>query len=263
MSNLVKRRFSIFLLLGIIIMVISFIVISRTRLNDQPNSADAPDSTTDIECYTAPAKKCIVLLTTCARRADGQDEARIHLYETQIRQWLERTSLTIVVVESSNTGFPNLPPHPRLVVLAFDDHVPSGSSSTISEWVSMQYAIDAYLRNHTKPDDYILKVTGRYFLDGVEAHANAIVADATSPSIFVQTHGGLGWRNSEYFLMTFSNFQVFVQSHFLHSCQAKLMEQCLADFIRDKTIGVLGPYPNMIPRGGLGDVLTELWVASP
>ena len=92
--------------------------------------------------------------------------------------------------------------------------------------------------------NYILKVTGRYFLKGIEYHLKKV----TDVDIVLQKHCKTNWQNSEYF-----GGKREVISNFIETVLDKgLMEERLYDFIvKNKlTFKRIGPFPNNIRRGG-------------
>ena len=93
------------------------------------------------------------------------------MYENIIKLWLEKTNFNIVIVENSGSSF-NLPINNRLEVLSFkypekdkiilDNMIAKGQH----EMYSLQYACNN--SNLIKKCDYVIKVTGRYFIPQLE-----------------------------------------------------------------------------------------------
>lgn len=118
--------------------------------------------------------KWAVLITSCVNlnqsdRDLNQNSSLIadyrkNLYINKITKWLTYTKLPIYVVESSGYNFSEIK-HDRLVVFSF-----TGSeylNSSFAEAKSIEYALeklDAIDNDYT----HILKVTGKYYLDGIE-----------------------------------------------------------------------------------------------
>jgi len=90
-------------------------------------------------------------------------EYRKKLYTSVINRWLTYTNFKIYVVESSNYSFNEIN-HERLTVFAFDGEPLPNSS--LAEKNSILYALDK-LKNYDDDYTHILKVTGKYFLDGI------------------------------------------------------------------------------------------------
>eukprot|EP01083_Nonionella_stella_P114422 338330_1 len=111
----------------------------------------------------------VVLITTCRKRSDP-DSTLAHeaLYKKQIVRWVEKSNLPIFVVESSGIGFPELEKkYTNLHVITTT--ITEQKTSSISEALSMLEAVkrmedyDIYQNRR-----YIMKVTGRYFLEGAK-----------------------------------------------------------------------------------------------
>ena len=105
-------------------------------------------------------------------------ETRKNIYIKSIRQWLEKTNFPIVVVDNSNYNFPELNIEKELYkgrfeIISFDgttkkhcEKIIEKDSKGIYELFSIIYAYENsfLLRNL----DYIIKVTGRYFIPNLE-----------------------------------------------------------------------------------------------
>lgn len=148
--------------------------------------------------------KWIILLTMCVKpnqqdrntneNIDDVVNYRKELYKSVIRRWLEYTNFKIYVIESSNYNFDEIK-HDRLKVFAFDGEPQLNSS--IAEAKSIVYALDK-LKNEDQDYTHILKVTGKYFLDGVVQTLSVIPDDY---DIYTQQHINNDWRqiNTEYY----------------------------------------------------------------
>ena len=185
----------------------------------------------------------IILLTTSVSNCSNtikDTKYRINLYTLQILKWLEKTNFIIVVIESSGYNFPHIN-HERLYKFTFIFKRPLNSSS--------QYEANSilYVLNEIKDTKYynecthILKVTGRYFLDGIENHLNSKPQDK---DLYLQKHrdNNIMWQNSEYYgirKQLFNNFLVSVK-------EIGLMEHKLWDFSINKSGCHIGYFKNNI-----------------
>ena len=104
---------------------------------------------------------------------------RKNTYFKSIKQWLEKTNLKICVVENSGYTFPELDEYlkiyeDRFEIITFDEikhppelkHYVYNNSKGASEIFAINYA---YKNTKFKSSiDFIIKVTGRYFIDSFE-----------------------------------------------------------------------------------------------
>lgn len=107
-----------------------------------------------------------ILLTCCTRRerdSPADTERRIDMHTTVIRDWLEKTSLPIYIIESAGYPFDEFR-GTRLKVISFKQDKET-TCSTQMESDSILYAL-----RHSDIMSYrnILKVTCKYFLEGIE-----------------------------------------------------------------------------------------------
>ena len=187
---------------------------------------------------------------------NDQDEIkfRTELYKTQIQKWLDNTKYHIFVVESSNnkdliSGIND--PDGRLSYYFFsiDKKI---SSSSVGEYESIKYALKNMKENEEyKKCKYVLKVTGRYFLDGIE---NVINKVEKNKDMYLQIHRTGDYQNSEYFGMKKALLSDFIDFFNVN----KLMEVNLYKFSIDKDYVLFGPFKNDVQRGGDKIVLTQL-----
>lgn len=107
-------------------------------------------------------------------------QARIDTYNKSIRQWLNNTSLNIVVVENSGYEFKELYMElakykNRFEIISFKEdsleeslYLRGNCDKGASELFSINYAYkNSKLLNKT---DFIIKITGRYFINGMESY---------------------------------------------------------------------------------------------
>jgi hypothetical protein len=174
------------------------------------------------------------------------------IYETQIKRWLTETTLPIFVVESTGYYFPSIK-HERLVVLTFEYDVRGAIliDTTKAEAKSIQHAIKQLENNKLyQSSEYVLKVTGRYFLEDIEEKLHI----HKGYDMYLQKHRNdqIKWQNSEYY-----GIRRELLSEFVHGVK-ELMEHHLYNFSQTRNWTTLGPFPNKIPRGGDKVMLPDL-----
>ena len=145
-----------------------------------------------IERFESESPWCI-LLTTCVKRANASPEKTqelLNLYKRSIDLWL-KTDLPIVVVDSSDYEFKEYN-NTRLKVCRFMSK--ETGSSSIAEAESILYAMRC---KHTQKYKNIIKITGRYYIDGF----NDILNGVGEHDLYVQhiNNPVLEWQNSEIF----------------------------------------------------------------
>ena len=206
----------------------------------------------NIKDFTIKIQNWIILLTTAVNNHNNtliDTEYRKKLYNDQIVKWLNNTSYTIIVVESSGYDFPI--EHERLIKISFKIKEEI-FCSTQSESISIKYALD-YIKNthYYNVCTHILKVTGRYYLEGIETYFNTI---SSNKDLYLQNHRNdeIKWQNSEYYGIKKQLFLTFLES------VNKLMEHSLYDFSLVNTYCQIGYFKNNIPRGGDNMVISEL-----
>jgi len=149
---------------------------------------------------------CVLLTMAidCIKYADNDShnhkEERELLYKNQLRLWLAETNLHIFIVEStgnSNTFDEFVKEYPeRLIVIGFSaKELTNSYSSSELELLSLKEAMKV-LNNENF--DYILKVTGRYYLPHVEYSLKFATNDV---DIYKQHHCNpkINWQNTEYY----------------------------------------------------------------
>jgi len=139
-----------------------------------------------VACMENISPKCTILLT-CTVNVGSQvgnlyqknKKDRLGVYLKSIRRWLNETALTVVVVENSGYTFPELKHERkkfcrRLEIITFLEgnhtHAAYLSTATSKGWHEF-YAINMAMRYSCvlRKSDFIVKVTGRYFVPGLEA----------------------------------------------------------------------------------------------
>jgi hypothetical protein len=192
-----------------------------------------------------------VLLTMCFQR-DSVESTEQHkaLYETVIKKWLAGTELPIFVIETS--GYQLNFRHKRLWYFTFDD---PQRKTVVSSTILEANALDRAVRElkelpEARDITHILKVTGRYFLEGVEEQLSRH-AVLCSPVLLLQTHRNeaIKWQNSEYYGIRKDALDFLV--HRVLQSNNELMEHSLFTLSTFLGYTFLGPgFTNSQPRGG-------------
>jgi hypothetical protein len=244
---------STFVIIFIVIAVGVGIVYYMKNWNNNESNENFEDATEQ----SPNTNKWVVLLTMCVNPLNKGDESimeqRRELYETQIQKWLEKTSLPIFAVESSDNGDflkEIADKNERLTYYEFGAN--EGVSSSVGEFKSLKYALENMKENDDyKNSTHILKVTGRYFLEDFENKAGSLEQDK---EMYLQTHRIPNFQNSEYFGMKKSIMDEFVDKFDM----SILMEDNLYKFSSDKEYVVFEPFENSVARGGDNLVLQKL-----
>ena len=128
--------------------------------------------------------KCCILLTMYI----GNDESRRKIYENNVKRWLEETNLEIFTVDSSGKYINQT--NPRLHQFSFNQNTDFvASNPSIYEKNSILYALD-YFCNDILKFDMIFKVTGKYFIPGIEKKFKYIPSNA---EIVLQNRTDTAW----------------------------------------------------------------------
>lgn len=103
--------------------------------------------------------------------------------------------------------------------------------------------------------EYILKVTGRYFLPNIRWHLR-FLSKTPSYDLLLQTHRNdqIRWQNSEYYVIRRTLLEPFLRMVYIEG----LMEHKLYEFSNTKHYRSIGPFRNTVPRGG--DKLVIAWL---
>jgi len=107
---------------------------------------------------------------------------RLNDYLKSIGNWIQKTSLKIIVVENSGYPFNQFKNDNRFEIISFDEsqlpeagYLKGNSSKGASELFSINYAIKN--SKLITPDDFIIKITGRYFIPEFEEYLSKINLD--------------------------------------------------------------------------------------
>ncbi len=186
----------------------------------------------------------IVLLTTAVNLNNDVNDIKKRkiIYSNQIGNWLTKTNMHIFVVESSGYGFPQLN-HDRLTKIT--TKLPKMKSSSQSEAASILYALNEIKDNeHFKNCSYILKVTGRYFLDNIE---NTLKNITPNLDVYLQIHKSFKSQNTEYYGIKKELLKTFMETVLDGEMEQKFYDFILLNRLKEQNIG---PFKNYIRRGG-------------
>ena len=202
-----------------------------------------------IEGFEGEQPYCI-LLTTCVRRAGATPEKTqelLTLYKRSIDLWL-KTDLPIIVVDSSDYEFKEY--EGRLKVCHF--MAKETVSSSISEAESILYATKC--RNTHKYKN-IIKITGRYYIDGFQDILNRL----GEHDLYVQhiNNPVIEWQHSEVFGFN----KKYAEDIFRPVLSGLTMEKRLWEVSHSKyDVVTFPPMPNVLKvvRGGDGLLVDPL-----
>ena len=205
------------------------------------------------EPFTSNPSNWVVLLTaTVSPKMSTKDESesRKKNYVTQINRWINETKLPIFVVENSGYTFDEIPKNNRFNVISFNLEK-SILSSSEGEKLSIEYAL-TQMKNYQEFQNcsHILKVTSRYYLNGIENTLNSLTNEE---DLYLQIHRITEFQNSEYF-----GIKKELMSDFLNSINNQLMEKALYDYSLTHSFKTIGPFENKIQRGGDGLVIDPI-----
>ena len=203
-----------------------------------------------IEGFESEEPWCI-LLTTCVKRVGATPEKTqelLSLYKRAIDLWL-KTDLPIIVVDSSDYEFKEYS-DTRLKVCHF--MAKEKVSSSISEAESILYAANC---KHTRKYNNIIKITGRYYIDGFQDNLNKM----GDHDVYVQhiNNPVIEWQNSEVFGFN----KKYTEDIFKPVLDGQTMEKRLWEVTHSKyTVGKFPEMPNVLKvvRGGDGLLVDPL-----
>jgi hypothetical protein len=140
-----------------------------------------------------------ILLTMCVNVKAGyaySAKDRLELYLKVVQRWLDNTTFDIYIVESSGYPFLEFNGNPRIKIYSFVSKSIfncRGCSATPYEAESILLAYSALnLSRYPK----FLKVTGKYYLPGIESLVKDIPEDA---QLYFQYRESYSQQNSEFF----------------------------------------------------------------
>lgn len=212
-----------------------------------------------ISDFSDEKNNTMILLMTCTKPylKSHEEAERRTLYTSVIEQWLTKTNLPIVVVDSSGEQFLKLKEdHPRLKTYSFElnehkikKHSLDPKSSSSLEAFSF---LKALKKLNSDPDferiTHIMKVTGRYYLENIEDKLNNTIRGA---DVYTQVHKSHmhHWQNTEYFILKKEYFEAFARKGLeVKEC----LETNFYNFIKENNLRevTFGPFPNNTRRGG-------------
>jgi hypothetical protein len=137
------------------------------------------------ERFTYKKNETCILLTTTVyintsdyKNDYNSPDSRLKIYTDSIDMWLNKTDRDIYVVESSNYNFPQYRDNPRVKVLTFK----SSNDIECKHCSATPYEAESILRAfyyfNLGSYENIIKVTGKYFIPGVEELIKNIPSDA-------------------------------------------------------------------------------------
>jgi hypothetical protein len=193
---------------------------------------------------------CCILLTTCVRRAGATPEKTqelLNLYKRSIDLWL-KTDLPIIVVDSSDYEFKEYEGRLKICHFMAKETV----SSSISEAESILYATKC--RNTHKYKN-IIKITGRYYIDGFQDILNRL----GEHDVYVQhiNNPVIEWQHSEVFGFN----KKYSEDIFRPVLSGLTMEKRLWEVSHSKyDVVTFPPMPNVLKvvRGGDGLLVDPL-----
>ena len=211
---------------------------------------------TTTENFTSK-NKYIVLLTMCVKpnqldrnvneNIDEVVNYRKVLYTSVINRWLKYTDFPIYVVESSGYSFDEIK-HERLHVFSFEGT--SLGNSSLAEANSILHALDK-LKDHDNDYTHILKVTGKYYLDGI---VNTLSTLPDDYDIYTQQHINNDWKqiNTEYYVI-----KKELYFDFANSCGPS-MESHMFEFSQNKNVMKIPQYFSNDVKRNDGNVIPNL-----
>lgn len=135
---------------------------------------------------------------------------RLNMYIKKINKWLNNTNLNIVVIENSGYDFINFYQSlhnnfkKRIEFISFDnDDIPLDDLNFLNKNVAKGqhelFAINyAYNKsNFIKQSNYIIKITGRYFIPELENILNNKLTEDNNFKILRQSKKWRGWNRCE------------------------------------------------------------------
>jgi hypothetical protein len=211
----------------------------------------------------------VVILTTCVTplaytKTDEEIKERKEGYEHSINRWMNETNLPIYVVESSGYGFDDLVEKykdtGRFFVYTFTPDKSVIISASVGECDSLVFCLKKMKETDIyQKSKYVLKVTGKYFLKGVEDILKNVPKDK---DLFLQKfrhNNDGGFQNSEYFGMKKENFEYFIQNNKITPLSS--MEKNLFDYSNiNNNWTTIGYFPNddKVKRDS-GHIMPELF----
>jgi len=206
--------------------------------------------------------KWVVVLTTSRTREDVVSSVMYaYIYIDSIVKW-SNLSLQLIVVENSGVGYPELANLTNLDVVVSNTSDEYAGSKSMQEASSLE-AVMEHMKNHPMrygKSTHLLKVTGRYFLEGIEESIKKL---PQGKDFYVQRHydANIKWQNSEYFGIRKELLPEVTSTVLLGDNEAETtMEHALWKVSRDHSFAIFDntDFHNEMPRGGDGLVFNPL-----
>ena len=135
----------------------------------------------------------IILTTSVTPNIPGRlhnQSVRLHLYLESIHQWLDNTSLPIVVLDSSNYEFHEIK-HPNFKYYSFNLDRKYGSQTHAEAYSIMKLYNSSMLLGC----EYIFKVTGKYFLPNIDTMLDLVPFNTDIIHTRTIQPIAMGWKN--------------------------------------------------------------------
>lgn len=196
-----------------------------------------------------------ILLTTCINTINGDINERLNLYLNVINEYLNKTNLSIYVVESSGYNFPEFKNNPRIIVHSFKSTREKVNSSVLEAESILSAINNLNLSNY----EYIIKITGRYYIPNLTKLINDIPENADL--FFQNKHDHVDkFQNSEIFGCKIK-YMYLICNQIIDN-DPVLFESVLYAFSLDKNF-VIYRFPEIklekpVTRGGDKMVMEEL-----
>ena len=148
--------------------------------------------------------KICILLTTCVNtnvnknHEKNSSDIRKNIYNSVINNYLNSTNINIYIVESSGYTFPEFQNNPRIFIYTFKEiNKPIVQGASFYESRSIIKAFNYFNLNKF---EYIIKITGRYFIPNIEKLIN---------NIPIGTDLIYQYKKNNFFLTYYQNCEIF------------------------------------------------------
>ena len=160
----------------ILIILIILILIQCSNYNSSSKFSSLSDICIILTCTVNVGKNIRVL-------AQKDSNERKQLYLNSINSWINYTPFNIIVVDNSGYTFPELTPTDKLQIVSYtEEALPEPARSILasdpSKGIHEIYAINYAYRNSKFTNcDFIIKVTGRYYIPNLETYLKEPLPD--------------------------------------------------------------------------------------
>jgi hypothetical protein len=164
------------------------------------------------------SSKICILLTTCVNPSYTQNklDKRKEIYTDVINKYLTFTNFDIYVVESSGYTFPEFENNPRVKVYSYKNYLKYSkyllllNNPSPLEATSIINAISHFNLNEYQ---YVIKITGRYFIPNINEILNTIPIGA---DLILQNNQHIFYQHTEIFgckTKYFKNIMEFIKNY--------------------------------------------------